>query len=402
MVRVAALAVIAIVVDVTALMQLQSLQDHRTDAGYNASLTHVIVTTKLAEQAHVGESSIPSSRPIGPKPNSVTITHWVSRLGNNLMQLHNAILYAERIAATELLLPLGGPIREFFTELPTRIPIYPLEKKNFYHCHFPLEASNHSMGTFYHLGGGNPDVNPIFGDGVCKAPPIEVARVLRKYAKPYMGLAARIACEIEAQHGFQGLTIHLRAGDTLQDHTVDGVPWGLLQNSYESQQPPCAMHESIINGSTHAGSEAFARVRLIAEDAQHPCIAWLHRRLPGRIELWRKGTLEQDACALMHAGAVVLSNSHFGRFFGLILNEHRPRVFVPTTITSVRKLETIPDRLRLLGPKCDGTWNVTGIVVPGMGRVRSSAMVRKAWIESVTTEQIFPLHNMCYCWSWAI
>jgi hypothetical protein len=239
----------------------------------------------------------------------VQISNWVGLAGNNILQLENALLYAELIDGIDVVLPQqgsrGSDLAKLF-DLPTTIRVAKPNHSTRTWCSFPEEARNGHYGPFFWKGGGH-----------CRPSLDEQARVFQQYLKGHLKGTVKTACR-KAQ-GFEGLTVHLRLPPPKEFNIWTDMP--------EYHQPPCAFYSAIINGSSQLGISGYADVRFVMEQrvrSTHPCVAELVQR-----EEANSSSLVDDVCALMTATSLVPSNSLFAYYFGIVMNEFRPRVFAP-------------------------------------------------------------------------
>jgi len=198
----------------------------------------------------------------------VSITAWYGRLGNNLIQIANALEIAESTGAT-VSLPEGGQVHESFT-LNQTIPVIRLDSKT--------KCTAWSHGFPY---AGNKNEHCFTSD--------ERNRVMRKYLYPSLKPST---VDTDANE----LVIHVRGGDKLKkDH---------------HPQPPCAAYDKVIHEAK------YTRVRIIASErdgADNPCWAKL-KSLPARARVevnFQSLSLHDDFSTLVKARNLFVAYSTF-------------------------------------------------------------------------------------------
>jgi len=192
---------------------------------------------------------------------AVKIKDWYGRMGNNIVQIMNAILFGQTLNLSRLQLPSQGKLHLPIFDLPREIAISPSA-----HLHFNCNASG-----LKHFFGRCTDVNK------------RLAReTLLEHLAPYLTEATKRACEAERAQPFDGLTVHLRSGDAHRIHTRQGM------------LAPCSFFQKVVL------DHGFSSVRIVTErDLSHPCLRVLGQRMPN-VSIQSK-SIEEDACALMHA-----------------------------------------------------------------------------------------------------
>jgi len=197
---------------------------------------------------------------------AVRIKEWYGRMGNNIVQIMNAIMFGQALNLSRLLLPSQGLNLSFHMpifDLPGEIAITPNA-----HLRFSCNASG-----LKHFFGRCTDVNK------------RLAReTLLEHLAPHLTAATKRACEAERARPFDGLTVHLRSGDAHRIFTRQGM------------LAPCSFFQKI------ALDHGFGSVRIVTErDMSHPCLKVLSRTLPNVSIQVQSKSIEEDACALMHA-----------------------------------------------------------------------------------------------------
>jgi len=194
---------------------------------------------------------------------AVKIKDWYGRMGNNIVQIMNAIMFGQTLNLSRLLLPSQGTSHLPIFDFPSEIAIIPNA-----HLRFSCNASG-----LKHFFGRCTDVNK------------RLARAtLLEHLAPHLTAATRRACEAERAQPFDGLTVHLRSGDAHRIFTRQGM------------LAPCSFFQKIVL------DHGFSSVRIVTErDMSHPCLKVLSRTLPNVSMRVQSKSIEEDACALMHA-----------------------------------------------------------------------------------------------------
>lgn len=237
-----------------------------------------------------------ASRLLGTR--AVTIPRWNGgRLGNNLLQVVHAIVYAEALGRPEVVLPRDGGHLESLFSMPKKISVVEnLDLQHRARCKF--------------------DTTSDFFDGSdCIGVKREdYRRALLLYLKPRLNDETLRACAAEST-GFSGLTIHLRSGDLLQlDHK-------------QSQFLPCAFHDLVIA----AGN--YTEVRVVTEpDMTHPCLASLRDRHSDKLVTVQSRSIQEDACALMTAHHLEFGDTTFAQLLEM-MNENVKDVSMPSVLS---------------------------------------------------------------------
>lgn len=242
----------------------------------------------------------PASNSTNITGNSVTIAAWYGRLGNNIIQIVNAILFCQQSGYSTLILPPDRSQLNIF-DLPEKIAIDHRTLGNHLKCDW-----NH-LSTHYFFGRCMAVNKRLFH------------RTVKQYLKPYLTSSTNTACQKERARPFSGLTIHLRSGDTAR--TI-GRTSSATQDAYAS----CSFFDKIV------ADQKFEEVRIITEpDHMHPCIKVLGNRLPSMNVSLHIGnhSIEEDACALMNARYLAVGSwSTFSQTLEL-LNDNLEIMFWP-------------------------------------------------------------------------
>eukprot|EP00928_Gymnodinium_smaydae_P032032 TRINITY_DN23318_c0_g1_i2.p1 TRINITY_DN23318_c0_g1~~TRINITY_DN23318_c0_g1_i2.p1 ORF type:complete len:390 (-),score=40.53 TRINITY_DN23318_c0_g1_i2:2-1102(-) len=228
--------------------------------------------------------------------NTVTITKWFGRTGNNLEQLAHAIIYAESIGAQRLVLPTVPKkrgIHELF-DLPDAISIAP----------------NASLRMNVSCSNARDGDATLFYMRCVGAKRSDYKHVLINYVKPYLRPEAKAACAKDGK-GFDGLTLHLRAGDLLDSKHP------------QARMLPCSFYGVVLR------ELGFTKLRLVSEPGKpSPCLQVLQRDKSVQVQL-QSGSLAEDACALMTAQHLTYGLTTFAEAMAL-LNENLQSVAVPS------------------------------------------------------------------------
>jgi len=216
---------------------------------------------------------------------TVHIAEWWGRLGNNLIQLQNALIYAEATGKTRVTFPSshGTELKQMFALPENGIVVNPqnMEKKET--C---LRKPPFFYDDFFH----NDKRASCFSEITVRR------RVLVTYIKPLLQKP-----NDEFKTSEDELLIHLRSGDMMR-------PEGILHP--QTRQPPCAAYDKIIEQGNDGAS--FANVRIIGEhDHRNPCFDLLVKNHPNiNITVQEKPFLD-DAAAIINARNLVLGTSSF-------------------------------------------------------------------------------------------
>lgn len=185
----------------------------------------------------------------------VQIKTWIGRLGNNIIQLSNAIEIAEAHGATVVFPSSGRFFQAFETKnSPAGSPhwrqifVKQLDKKA--NCTAP-------PGKFY----------PYFDYGIGECfTTNERHRVMQTYLKPLLKQSHAMTMDEDlTKVDPKELVIHLRCGDIFKPNIRHG----------QTQQPPCAAYDKVIH------REGFSKVRVIVnKKSDNPCLRTLKERHP--------------------------------------------------------------------------------------------------------------------------
>jgi len=263
----------------------------------------------------LAEAGPPDTVVINATEGSVALPAWYGRMGNNILQLVNAILFCQAEGLTTLRLPAASNgtrphsssrAADMF-DLPREIKITPRSD-------LKLGCNFHKMRLFF---------------GRCAAVSKSLFRqTAEEYLFPLMNGAWQSACQDERarqdNHTFNGLTIHLRSGDSRRDLK-------LPQFAYAS----CSFFKKIM--SVHG----FESARVITEkDMSHPCIQVLREDLGSNLAV-QSGSLEEDSCAIMHAKHLAVGSwSTFSQVLELF-NKHIETNFWPVPTGEQARVEKV-------------------------------------------------------------
>jgi hypothetical protein len=285
---------------------------------------------------------------------AVHIAEWWGRLGNNLLQLQNALIFAEAKGKTKVTFPTshGTELKQLLNLPEAGITINPknMEKKET--C---LRKPPFFYDDFFH----NDKRAGCFND-------IEVRRrVLVQYVKPLL------------QHPLDNfkvsddeLLIHLRSGDMMR-------PGGIMHP--QTRQPPCAAYDKIIEEGKEGA--AFDNVRIIGEhDHRNPCFDELVKRHPDKNVTIQEKNFIDDAAAIINARNLALGTSSFSLMIGLF-NENLERAWTARqTLTK-----------EIVG--CGYAKKVNLMNIPGLEKIREYDE-RRQWMRSFKAKQI-TIKPMC-------
>jgi len=254
----------------------------------------------------------PNSVVINATEGSVTFAEWYGRTGNNIVQLVNAILFCQVKGFSTLRLPEAVKIpchdkskacrATDILNLPEEIKITPRPG-------LTLNCDFLRMKFFF---------------GRCLAVTKSLFRqTAAQHLVPLMSEGWQRACQEErAQqdaHPFNGLTIHLRSGDSSKSSKLP-----------ESFYASCSFFRKVL--TVHG----FHSVRVITEkDMSHPCIKVLREQLGSNLSV-QSTSLEEDSCAIMHARHLAVGSwSTFSQVLELF-NDHLETNFWPVPPNSTK------------------------------------------------------------------
>merc|ERR1719335_2122280 len=188
------------------------------------------------------------------KDNTVHIAEWWGRLGNNLIQLQNALIYAEAKGKTRVTFPTahGTELKQLINLPEAGIKVNPQNMKQKETC---LRKPPFFYDDFFH----NERRAACFSD-------IRVRRrVLVTYVKPLLQHP-----NDDFKTSEDELLIHLRSGDMMRPNGIKHP---------QTRQPPCAAYDKVIEQGNDGNS--FQNIRIIGEhDHRNPCFDELVKRHP--------------------------------------------------------------------------------------------------------------------------
>jgi len=295
---------------------------------------------------------------------SVAFAKWYGRLGNNIVQLVNAILFCQVEGFSTLRIPdaIKRPLHHSSSmasdvfDLPKEIKITPRPD-------LKLGCNFRKMKLFF---------------GRCLAVTKSLFReTAAQHLFPLMSGVWRGACQNEsAQQNasrFNGLTIHLRSGDSRRDLNLD-------QFSYAS----CSFFKKVM--SVHG----YKSVRVITEkDKSHPCIQVLRDELGSKLAV-QSGSLEEDSCAIMHARHLAVGSwSTFSQVLELF-NDHLETNFWPVPRRTDQLLKKVVCNPVVIGSPVTYVYQVDGMQ-DGYNRMDSERSVDyfgRLPLEKVTLQSV--------------
>jgi hypothetical protein len=309
-----------------------------------------LVIAALCAQA----ASLQTSKNLLVKDDAVHIAEWWGRLGNNLLQLQNALIYAEAKGKTRVTFPTahGTELKQLVNLPVTGIKVDPLNMKEKETC---LRKPPFFYDDFFH----NDRRASCFSD-------IKVRRrVLVQYVKPLLQHP-----HDDFKTSEDELLIHLRSGDMMR-------PGGISHP--QTRQPPCAAYDKVIEEGNNG--QPFEHVRIIGEhDHRNPCFDLLVKNHPDKnITVQEKPWLD-DAAAIMNARNLVIGTSSFSLEIGL-LNENLDKAWAAKqTITP-----------EIVG--CGYAKQVNLMNIPGLEKIREYDD-RRRWMKSYKLKEV-SIQPMC-------
>jgi len=228
--------------------------------------------------------------------NVVEIKHWYGRLGNNLIQVANAIEIAEATGAT-VVLPEGnkdktGGIYEAF-DLPDQIQVTKSDKKE--NC----KASHPGSKSYPYWGIKRRHSAYLSANCFTQD---ERHRVMQMYIRPY--LKANSVPDGDDDE----LVIHIRGGDLLDEESnelpLSGKPLDISKFT-QASMPACAAYEKVIN------YYKFEKIRIVQSDNKNPCADLLKTRFPSKQVTVQSFNVLEDFMNLANARNLFLAFSTF-------------------------------------------------------------------------------------------
>lgn len=197
----------------------------------------------------------------------IIITNWVGRTGNNLIQLINAVRFAQKNRHHEI-----------------RFPPHPLlSGTRLTNCAMHAEGElceDEVRGDFF-------SAQKYIG---CKVPPTVMRQCFLDKIAPLFVVKRDDALRDKLRNT---LVIHMRGGDIFSQR-----PHGAYV------QPPLAYYETIIRNGE------FKNILVVSEDQRNPCVrAVLERHKDARFQ---SGTVEQDLATICNSTHLAMGFGTFG------------------------------------------------------------------------------------------
>jgi len=280
-------------------------------------------------------------------------------LGDSLRQLGWAIFFAEQNNFTIVDLTNQAYQKHFAGFLT--IPENPKKKDkrgHFHSIHVKRELSAQTPSAECFVGTSKfetKDSKPSFFCHPMK--PQEWAHVLRENVKPLIVQSALV--DKGAVSG--ELVIHMRSGDAMTTHSsIAGL---------ETTLPPCAFYDKIVDDGD------FDRIRIITQsDDFNPCVSEIGRRHPKLSIHVQRGSVNEDAAAIMNAENLVLASSYMSLMLAP-MNQKAKAVFYATNPELISKF---PYGVMPCG--AEGDPKSYRFNVPGIDGVRHSLESRQGWM----------------------
>lgn len=220
--------------------------------------------------------------------NVVEIKHWYGRLGNNLIQVANAIEIAEMTGAT-VVLPVNkdktGGIYEAF-DLPDQIQVTKLDKGADCKARHPGSKSYPYWGI-KRKHSGYLSSNCFTQD--------ERHRVMQMYIRPHLKANSVPVGDDDE------LVIHVRGGDLLDEESAELD----ISKFTQASMPACAAYEKVIN------YYKFEKIRIVQSDNKNPCADLLKTRFPSKQVTVQSFNVLEDFMNLANARNLFLAFSTF-------------------------------------------------------------------------------------------
>eukprot|EP00746_Dinoflagellata_sp_MGD_P104592 gnl/MRDRNA2_/MRDRNA2_43424_c0_seq2.p1 gnl/MRDRNA2_/MRDRNA2_43424_c0~~gnl/MRDRNA2_/MRDRNA2_43424_c0_seq2.p1 ORF type:complete len:214 (+),score=52.26 gnl/MRDRNA2_/MRDRNA2_43424_c0_seq2:83-724(+) len=182
------------------------------------------------------------------KEDAVHISEWWGRLGNNLLQLQNALIYAEAKGKTRVTFPTahGTELKQLINLPEAGIKVNPKNMETKETC---LRKPPFFYDDFFH----NDRRASCFNDITVRR------RVLVQYVKPLLQHP-----QDDFKSSEEELLIHLRSGDMMR-------PGGIMHP--QTRQPPCAAYDKVIEEGNDG--KPFQNVRIIGEHDHRKSLGWM-------------------------------------------------------------------------------------------------------------------------------
>jgi len=226
----------------------------------------------------------------------IRIPQWLNRVGNNLLQLVHAVLFAESEGIRMVKTPadVRAPVRMLFEGLPANIPIQP-RKMVSAHCKWSMDYLHQSCS----IGFGKEHYR----------------HALKKYVKHHMLHAASMRCKQKQAN--DDLVIHLRGGDLSDSGS----------HHPQSRMPPCSFYRHLITAN------GFQGVTLVVEDGKkdHYCRDNILQAFSGSSVVVRETdhSFVDDACTIMTSRYVAFGLTTFADTLSM-MSDNLKKVYVPS------------------------------------------------------------------------
>mmetsp|Transcript_10341 Transcript_10341/g.27451 ORF Transcript_10341/g.27451 Transcript_10341/m.27451 type:complete len:397 (+) Transcript_10341:77-1267(+) len=275
------------------------------------------------EEIDADDEDVPSGAVvINATRGSIALKTWYGRMGNNIIQLVNAILFCQMEGLSTLVLPEAKEVlchdkskacRAFdILNLPKEIKITPRPD-------LKLDCNFLNMKSFF---------------GRCLAVTKSLFRqTAAQHLRPLMSDNWRQACMEERArqddaHDIRELTIHLRNGDA-------------RNFANRTQVSPYAMYASCSFFKKVLADHGFQSARVITQkDMSHPCISVLREHLGTKFAV-QSGSLEEDSCAIINARHLAVGSwSTFSQVLELF-NDRLETNFWPVPLKATNYTSTL-------------------------------------------------------------
>lgn len=270
----------------------------------------------------------------GKNRTSVVLQGWNGGLGNNIYQLGNALIFAQYIGATEVLIQAqrSRRVRGQFTpydihtlfDIPGLIKVVPLDAEE-------REKLASSCSDFSKLGDvplskvniGETVYNQRWIEYHCNSVPLPAfRRVLAQHLLPLMQRPLA-ECVAKRRNVFESkrLTVHLRGGDRWPEFDED---WdrAKIKRDFALEQFPCALPKRI------AFDFGFPKTLIVSSsDQRNPCArSLLEESMRDTSIRITSGSLQEDVCRMLRARNLLISFSTMSDAMAL-LSHNVKRIF---------------------------------------------------------------------------
>jgi len=337
-----------------------------------ASLLSSAALTKLDARGKTDiilASSDDEANPGGTRdPASLYIPIIRGGLGDSLRQLGWAVFYAEQNNFTVVDLTNQAYQKHFagFLQIPEN-PKKKDKRGHFHSIHVKSKPLGYSPSAECFIGTTAFDPKDSTPSFFCRPmEPQEWARVLRENIKPLLVQNALV----DNGAAIGELVIHMRGGDAMTTHS------GLA--AVEAALPPCAFYDKILENGD------FDRIRIITQsDDLNPCVSEIGRRHPKLSLHVQRGSVNEDAAAIMNAQNLVLAPSYMSLMLAL-MNERVQTVFYAP---SRELLDKFP--FGVVPCRAERGAKVYRFRVPGIeGRLGHTLKQRQDWMLAYSTASV--------------